>query len=244
MTAVATEADRNTDSVVGHRYRVNTRNPEGAILEVGATVECVRIYGTSARFQSIGEHDTPEGREWIIYRRHLDDLPRVGGEEPMVPDVVSQPEHDRILLERDARIEALTNRIAEMETTHRASLDRLNARLAGFTTDVTTWNRVLLEAADHNGLCGVFDSTIDEGNSQTSHIQFEGREYTHEYTREVEVTVRVTVNGSYEGQTRDQDSVDEDDVEWSDISTEDIVRAVRDGSWDEGDVVDDSFANA
>jgi len=90
----------------------------------------------------------------------------------------------------------------------------------------------------------VFDSTLEDGNSLTSYIQFEGREYTHEYTREVEVTVRVTVNGSYEGQTRDQDSVDEDDVEWSDISTEDIVRAVRDGSWDEGDVVDDSFANA
>jgi hypothetical protein len=76
MTETMTETVTPTVYEVGKRYRVTAHNPEGALLTVGQTVECVRMpAGGSARFQEVGPEDTPIGREWIIYPSHLEALP-------------------------------------------------------------------------------------------------------------------------------------------------------------------------
>jgi hypothetical protein len=218
MTAEAVEA---TVLVAGQRYRVTQQNPQGARLDIGDTVQCVRIEESgTARFQRIGEHDTPEGHEWIIYPRALEPLntddPRIAALEARVTELLAMLEAERV--------------------SHRQDIQRWQSDIAHIGT-------TLVRAANDNDMCGVFDSTVDEINAPLR-FEIEGRQFEYEMEREVEVIVRVRQTGTYEGPVRDSDDLDEDDVSWPDIDSYAIREAVSNGSWETGDTVDDSFGNA
>jgi hypothetical protein len=218
MTTETIETE--TGFVVGRRYRVNRDHPQGARLVTGDTVQCVRLDGDTSRFQRIGEHDTPEGHEWIIYRTSLDDLPT-----------------------DDPRIASLESRVTELTALLEAERVGRRQDIQRWQSDISHIGTTLVRAANDNDMCGVFDSTVDEINGPLR-FEIEGRTFEHEMERVRIVTVRVRQIGSYEGPVRDSDDLDEDDVSWPDIDSYAIREAVSNGEWSDDETEDDSFGVA
>ncbi|MGV0949401.1 MAG: hypothetical protein ACOYB3_01925 [Azonexus sp.] len=222
-----------TAFVVGRRYRVNIDNPEGVEVRTGTTVECVRL-GTAPRFAVIGENDTPEGREWIIYRTHLDDLPRVGA-EAFEPVMVTQEAHDAALAERDATITRL-----------RADVTRLNAWQGSAQTDAETISNNLNDEAVRRDWCGDYDEIVGRINSRLTVLHLEERNVDYDVTWQETYEVTITRTATFEGIRGDSDGNSEraEDVRDNSESLNeyDLIQHLRDnGNHSFTEYVDDSL---
>lgn len=202
---------------VGHDSH-NSSIPEGATVE--RADEPFRIgflgYSPCVYVGTVGEDDRPRG-SLHVGPENL--RPLHSTVESLAVDVIDRTEHERLLATRDARI-------TEMEST-----------IAAYWADAETVSRMILAAADANGFCSVYDETVEEINTSTRFIKLETRREEHEFnaTRRVRVSTWVTQHGTYSGTN---DEPDEDDFSWTDLDTDDVVRAVR-SDWDEdGDTED------
>jgi hypothetical protein len=235
MTTMETE---RTVLVTGQRYRVNSPNPEGAELTVGTTVECVvgPESGRTPRFQAIGESDTPEGREWIIYAVHLDPIPAtVTVAEAFEPVMVTQEAHDAALAERDATITRL-----------RADVTRLNAWQGSAQTDAETISNNLNDEAVRRDWCGDYDEIVGRINSRLTVLHLEERNVDYDVTWQETYEVTITRTATFEGVRGDDDGNSERAEEVRDnseaLNEYDLIQALRDnGNHEFSDYVDDSL---
>lgn len=125
-----------------------------------------------------------------------------------VPETVEKAEHDRIVVNLQAEVARLLTWQEQAMADASALNDRLN------------------DEARDRGWCDDYERIL--GEVPLNVLEFAGRGRTFSATREVEVTVSVTQNGTYTGASSDPD---EDDFEWSNITTDDIEREVGYGNY-------------
>ena len=191
----------------GLRYRINTDHPNSAVLNTGTTVQIIRLdAGDLWVTQQVDENDVPSGREWYVSQRYLDPLPPVP--EAFIPADMHHAQIERLealLLERDARIEALTNRANEADATLRAERQTHRQYQDNVQHDQAILSECFGEAANDNDLCGVYDETVSNANSRMTVLHIDEREVEYTVTWTEAYEVRVTRSTTFTGHRRDQD---------------------------------------
>jgi len=129
-----------------------------------------------------------------------------------------------------AQVKDLTDSL----TVSRQRTERAQSRVNEYSADATRLNELMNEKADEEGWCSKYEDSLEEWNTQLTHIELTGR--VKEYDVTIDVTLRythhITVEASSEDAARDEvnnmsdsdflDNLDYDDMYSTDVEIEDV----------------------